>query len=250
MACCWNSVKTPSKVIDEQFAVSVDTSWKQGSVSLIRRWQNNYKFGQIEAVETVPLLGGAFSAQLVPQIAALLDRRGLDKHKLCGFVAASGPGSFTGLRVGLAAIKALAEILGKPIAALSVLFARARTCHDGHVVTILDAGRGGWYVGEYDLAAVATRSRHEWLGTPEELDRVLQTASDCKIVVAEEHVQAQVESLAAVKQHKFSARRIPRPGSAEIGCLGVRAIRSGEIVTPEELDANYIRRSDAEIFRK
>ena len=243
-------MKTPSKVIDEQFAVSVDTSWKQGSVSLIRRWQDDYKFGQIEAVETVPLQGGAFSAQLVPQIAALLDRHGLDKHRLCGFVAASGPGSFTGLRVGLAAIKALAEILEKPIAALSVLFGMARTCHDGHVFTILDAGRGEWYVGEYDLTVIATNSRHEWLGTPEELNGVLETTSDCKIVVAEEHIQSQVESLAAVKQHRFSVRRMPRPSSAEIGSLGIKAIRFGETVTPEELDANYLRRSDAEIFRK
>lgn len=243
-------MKTPSKVIDEQFAVSVDTSWKQGSVSLIRRWQDNYKFGQIEAIETTPLQGGAFSAQLVPQIAALLDRHGVDKHKLSGFVAASGPGSFTGLRVGLAAIKALAETLQKPVAAISVLFAMARTCHDGHVFAVLDAGRGEWYVGEYDLTVIATLSSHEWLGTPDEFDRVLQTASEVKIVVAEEHVRSQVEALAAVKRHKFSVKRIPRPDSAEIGRRGLQAIRLGETVAPEELDANYLRRSDAEIFKK
>src|SRR3989442_880873 len=76
---------------------------------------------QIEVIETVPLAGGTFSAQLVPQIAALLSKHGFKKEDIGAFAVVSGPGSFTGLRVGLAAIKALAEVLGKPIAAVSLL---------------------------------------------------------------------------------------------------------------------------------
>jgi tRNA threonylcarbamoyl adenosine modification protein YeaZ len=80
---------------------------------------------EIDVLEVVPLAGGAFSAQLIPQIAALLEKHGHSKHDLEAFVVASGPGSFTGLRVGLAAIKALAEALQKPIVAISVLEANA-----------------------------------------------------------------------------------------------------------------------------
>ena len=76
-------------------------------------------------LEVVPLTGGAFSAQLVPQIAALLEKHGHSKSDLGAFAVASGPGSFTGLRVGLAAIKALAEALQKPIVAISLLEAVA-----------------------------------------------------------------------------------------------------------------------------
>jgi tRNA threonylcarbamoyl adenosine modification protein YeaZ len=76
-------------------------------------------------LEVGPLAGGAFSAQLMPQIAALLEKHGQSKHDLGAFVVASGPGSFTGLRVGLAAMKALAEALQKPIVAISVLEAVA-----------------------------------------------------------------------------------------------------------------------------
>ena len=86
---------------------------------------------EIDVLEVVPLTGGAFSAQLVPQIAALLEKHGHSKSDLGAFAVASGPGSFTGLRVGLAAIKALAEALQKPIAAISLLEAVA--CGGGRV---------------------------------------------------------------------------------------------------------------------
>src|ERR1700744_4634937 len=95
--------------------LSVDTSGKNGSIALARGEFD----GGCEVFDVVALEGGTFSAQLVPQISALLAKHGFAKGDMDGFVVASGPGSFTGLRVGLAAIKALAEILKKPIAAIS-----------------------------------------------------------------------------------------------------------------------------------
>ena len=64
-----------------------------------------------------------------------------------------GPGSFTGLRVGLSTVKALCEVLGKPLAAVSMLEALAITYgHEGEAVTaVLDAGRGEIYVGEFQV---------------------------------------------------------------------------------------------------
>ena len=95
--------------------LAVDTSGKNGSLALVR-----FGAGASETLELVSLEGGNFSAQLVPQISDLLKKHGLTKSDIEGFAVAAGPGSFTGLRVGLAAIKALAEILRKPIAAVSV----------------------------------------------------------------------------------------------------------------------------------
>src|SRR5208282_3971845 len=101
--------------------LAVDTSGKHGSIALAQCGPDDV----CQIIEVVPLAGGTFSAQLVPQIAELLKKHGFSKQDLGGFAAASGPGSFTGLRVGLAAIKALAEALGKPIAAVSLLEALA-----------------------------------------------------------------------------------------------------------------------------
>ena len=71
-----------------------------------------------EIIEIAELTGGAFSAQLVPRIAALLNVHTVQAKNIDAFAVASGPGSFTGLRVGLAAVKALADVLRVPIAAV------------------------------------------------------------------------------------------------------------------------------------
>src|SRR5207237_4780679 len=97
--------------------LAADTSDKQGSIALA----NCGPGPACEVIEVVALEGGTFSAQLVPQIGALLSKHKFTKQDISAFVIASGPGSFTGLRVGLAAVKALAEILNKPIVAVSLL---------------------------------------------------------------------------------------------------------------------------------
>src|ERR1700761_7672072 len=109
-----------------------DTSGKNGCVALARTAGDSDK---VEVIESVPLAGGNFSAQLVPQISALLDKHGLSKSEIGAFVVVSGPGSFTGLRVGLAAVKALAEVLAKPIVPVSLLevMAAASGC-DGRAI--------------------------------------------------------------------------------------------------------------------
>ena len=97
-----------------------DTSGKNG----MRRTRAGYGWLRQKCrVDRSPFrwLVGHFSAQLVPQIAGLLAKHGFSKSEIDAFVVVSGPGSFTGLRVGLAAVKALAEILAKPIVPVSLL---------------------------------------------------------------------------------------------------------------------------------
>ena len=133
--------------------IGIDTSGKQGSLALARVPQNASSVEDIEIVETVPLEGGTFSAQLIPQLAELLARNELSKQEISAFAVASGPGSFTGLRVGLAAVKGLAEVLRTPIIAVTLLEAVARSGSEGHVLAALDAGRNELFVGEYEARA-------------------------------------------------------------------------------------------------
>lgn len=217
--------------------LAVDTSGKNGSIALAQCGPED----ACEVLEMVPLEGGTFSAQLVPQIAALLTKHGFGKQHVDGFAVASGPGSFTGLRVGLAAIKALAEVLGKPIAAVSLLEAAVVSLGEpGNVWAALDAGRREVYVGEYDLNGTATR-RSEQLLTAEEFVRA---ANGRRVVTPDAAI------LEIARSAKLAAAAIERPNSKLIARLGWQKIRAGETISPEALEANYIRRSDAEIFAK
>jgi len=218
--------------------LATDTSGKNGSVALARVTPGQ---SEVEIVDAVPLAGGTFSAQLVPQISALLKKHGYSKSDLAGFAVVSGPGSFTGLRVGLAAIKALAEVLRKPIAAISLLEAVARSgSARGRVLAALDAGRGEVYVGDYRVDS-HTQMQSERLVSREEF----VTESKAKTVITPDPALAKIARAAGIQ-----VEQICYPDSRVIAHLGWSRLERGETVPPEVLDANYIRRSDAEIFSK
>src|ERR1700686_1274950 len=147
--------------------LAVDTSGKQGSIALAQCGPDD----ACEVIEVAPLSGGTFSAELVPQIAALLDKHEFSKADIGAFAVVSGPGSFTGLRIGLAVIKALAEALAKPIAAVSLLEALASAGHSrGKVLAAVDGGRNEVFLGEYEVDRAGTHlirerllARDEWL---------------------------------------------------------------------------------------
>jgi tRNA threonylcarbamoyladenosine biosynthesis protein TsaB len=221
--------------------LAIDTSGKHGSIALARA-ADGPADNDFEIVESVPLVGGTFSAQLVPQIAELLRKHQFTKRDVDAFIVASGPGSFTGLRIGLAAVKALAEVLGKPIAAVSLLEACAVTSGvKGKVMATLDAGRGEVYAGEFELPDHAGHVARERLLTRSEF---LEQATGSTVVTPDSALAeaAGVAGLSVVTIEPVSA--------AEVTRLGWSKIQSGQTVTPEQLEANYIRRTDAEILEK
>ena len=219
--------------------LATDTSGKHGSVALVRA--GHASGGEIRLLESVPLAGGTFSAQLVPQIAGLLSKQGLSKKDIAGFIVISGPGSFTGLRVGLAAIKALAEILEKPIVPLSLLEVIAIAGNrEGSWLAVLDAGRGEVYSGEYVVSRGAARKVSEEL-LPR--DRFLSARREL-VVSTPDPGLAQMARDVGMTVHLVAV------DAESIARVGWRKMQAGETVAPEQLDANYIRRSDAEIFSK
>ena len=218
--------------------LAADTSGKFGSIALADCGPGD----ECRILDLVPLTGGTFSAQLVPQIAALLEKHGFTKADIGGFAAASGPGSFTGLRVGLAAIKALAEVLEKPIAAVSLLEAVAESSDsNAKGLAVLDAGRTEVFVGEFESAAGKAHVTAERLMTQAEL---FSCASNAILTTPDQQISE------AAKNRGLPVEQVDRPRSDAIARLGWRKIRDGQTTTPEELEANYIRRSDAEIFAK
>jgi len=222
--------------------LAIDTSGKHGSIALARAGERSADGDDVELIETVPLSGGTFSAQLVPQIALLLSSHGFTKNEIGAFVVGSGPGSFTGLRIGLAAVKGLAEVLGKPIAAVSLLEVCVFTSNaQDKIMSALDAGRGDVYVGEYEIPSRTSQVPREHILTRSEF---LSRAKGWTVVTPDS-ILAEAAGNAGLR-----VSTLPPISAAAVARLGWRKIQSGETVTPAELEANYIRRTDAEMLEK
>lgn len=219
--------------------LAVDTSGHNGSLALARCSPDGF-----ELVEQALLSSRSYSAEIIPLLSALLERNGLSMRDVEAFAVASGPGSFTGLRVGLAAVKGLAEITGRPIAAVSMLEAiAAQSGADGRVIAAIDAGRRELYVGEYAIAAAPPRCIAEKLLSEAQFKELMEASPSVELITPD-------LAIAELVPMHLKCKQVDWPGAAEIARLGSARLLAGEQVTAELLEANYIRRSDAEIHLK
>ena len=129
------------------------------------------------------------SAVLLSELRRMLTSSGMTLRDLSGIGVVSGPGSFTGVRTGLAMAKGLCEVVGLPLASVSRLevLAEAAELHEGFAV--LDAGRGSLYVREQRR----TEPAHEYLASVDEFER---TAAGAPIVVAEKRAAELLDRVA------------------------------------------------------
>jgi tRNA threonylcarbamoyladenosine biosynthesis protein TsaB len=219
--------------------LAVDTSGREGSVALARGDADSF-----DVLELVVIAGGTYSAQLIPSIDGALKRQGLDKSAIEGFAVASGPGSFTGLRVGIAGIKGLAEILRKPIASVSVLEAIALAANaDGRVIAATDAARKEVFVGEYDVLGSNAECVRESLMPQPDFLRFLDANPAAHLITPD-------MDIAELAQFHLHVMHTDRPKADEYARLGLQMIAAGRTTAAEALEANYIRRSDAELLLK
>src|SRR5580700_8130001 len=122
----------------------IDTAGAEGSVALADTELER----AVVAAEVLP--GRTSSERLLPSVRRLMEGRGWKLKELAAVVVVHGPGSFTGVRVGVSAAKGLSEAGGVPLVAVSrlALLAAAEEVA-GTVHAVLDAGRGEFYYGEY-----------------------------------------------------------------------------------------------------
>ncbi len=227
----------------------IDTCGATGSVALA----DTDCEPAILAAASLP--GRTASERLVGTIKDLMVQSGISLGSLNAVVVVHGPGSFTGVRVGLSAAKGLCEALGLPLIAISRLavFAHLAGPSGGaSVYALLDAGRGEFYFGEYvdgtchreglfshdEVRAAIGGSMTDVLGSFRNpaggLARVVIT---CESSVA--------ESIA-----DLFPQLLGEPTAEDVLPLALYRIRAEDFDDPATLDANYLRRTDAEIFAK
>jgi tRNA threonylcarbamoyladenosine biosynthesis protein TsaB len=215
--------------------IAIDTSGRNGSVALCRGDGNRF-----ETLQLATLGGGTYSARLMPVIAELLEQNGFEKNDLDGFVVVSGPGSFTGLRVGLATVKGLCEVLGKPLATVSMLEAIAITHGPAEVTAVLDARRDEAYVGKYRVANGVAALQREFIV---KLSEFAAEASGATLTPD----KSVADGLQAAGVRVSLVDRVDADG---VGRIGLRKLLAGDVADAASVDVNYIRRSDAELFAK
>ena len=193
--------------------LAIDTTSESGSLALAQD-------GRV--LEEVALSSpDGFAHVMFPEIEKLLARHNLTITDIEGFAAAAGPGSFTGVRVGLTAAKGLAEATGKRVVAVSNLQAVASFGTRALRAPVIDARRGDIFGAVYDADLR--------LAAPEvvmKLEDFLRT------------LPAGVEVIRDPPTHLAGA----------IARIAAKRFEAGLAQDPAEIDANYVRRSDAELM--
>lgn len=177
-----------------------------------------------------------FSQVLFGEIEALLKRRRVPLMEIDLFAGASGPGSFTGVRVGLSAIKGMAEVCGKRVVAVSNLEALAEFGESDARATIIDARRGEVYAALYDGAGNQI--------VPEAalpFERFQQILANRQV----EWISQGFEPLSG-----YGGITAPRAIAGAIARIAIRRANNGLAQDPATIEANYVRRSDAELLWK
>jgi tRNA threonylcarbamoyladenosine biosynthesis protein TsaB len=227
--------------------LGIDTSGRQGSVALLQA-PDEAQGGSLRTLELAPLAGGQYSEVLVGSIAALLQRHGVEKRSLSLLAVASGPGSFTGLRVAIATVKGLAEAFAIPVVPVSVLEAILLASEaPGRAVAAIDAQRGEVFFAEF-----VTADLREEIASFAGFTSLLAAGSPPPTVFTpDEALAARLRDAAvdsAFPGPAFNVALVARPSAEDIARIAHRKFLAGIRADVATLDANYLRRSDAEIF--
>ena len=217
--------------------LAVDTTGEHGSIALV--WEGG-------ATQEVRLDSpDGFAHLLFGEIEALLKRAGIAYRNIEAFASASGPGSFTGVRIGLTAVKGLAEATNRPAIAVSNLEALASFGTWPLRAVVIDARRGEIYGAVYNEKLEAVQDEvvmklEAWLAQlPEgemEFVTLANTGREAADAIAKSLPGPVIEAPAAIV--------------GAIGRIAWNRLRRGGAQDPAEIDANYVRRSDAELLWK
>ncbi|HYL85922.1 MAG TPA: tRNA (adenosine(37)-N6)-threonylcarbamoyltransferase complex dimerization subunit type 1 TsaB [Candidatus Angelobacter sp.] len=228
--------------------LAIDTCDSRGGVALLSDGD------LLSTAEHAP--GSDYSSWLLPAVTHVLQSAGAVMAEIGGYAVTAGPGSFTGVRVGLTTVKAWAEVYGKPIAAVSRLEAIAEQgpgTAEG-IAAFVDAQRGQVFGAVYRREGDGlSRISDEMVIAPGKfLEEAARLAGEEKMFWLSPD-PSHMACEPGWKEREVKGETIESVSAflaPVIGRIGTRRLRHGQSVDALTLDANYVRRSDAEIFWK
>lgn len=202
---------------------------------------------------------GDYSVSLFQAVEKLMKETGLALREMDLFATANGPGSFTGIRVGLAAAQGWSAVFNKPARGIRILDAmvEAANAPEDYAAPILDARRDEFYAGWYSNAVfggetVGQQNSGAVVMAAERLSKHLRDLlpPGKQIVCIARREDARCRELETLFPPEFRWHWIDGCLVPAIARLALRAQRAEIPVSPEELSAFYLRRSDAELHWK
>ena len=220
------------------YLLAIDTTTNSGGVALAR---NTEVVGMV--MLKTPL---AYSEKLLYCVDFLLHQFELELKAVDCFAVTTGPGSFTGLRIGLATVKGFSQGLDKPVVGVETLQAlayRFRWVHSS-VAPMIDARRQQIYGAVYRIRGDEIQVEKEaWVGPP---DQWLKSLPRQEYLFVGDGAQLYRNALST---HKPRSRLLETDNRLlEPLCqLAYREFMQGKVVSAEELQAHYVRPSDAQL---
>ena len=231
--------------MDGLLILAIETATSCGSVSLSTGGVNNFRL----LTECIAQPDITHSRRLMGSVQWAMEAAGVNWEELDGIGVSIGPGSFTGLRIGLAAAKSMAMATGKPLLGVPTLQAMALACSgstDGRSVgVLLDARKKEVYAGFYHLddqqGVVPTRD--PVVIAPHELLQQIQEP----VILVGPGVEAYHEIFAGHEHIDLFPDFLSSPRAAYVGMLAAQILEEGEDVNPASLSPLYVRASEAEL---
>jgi tRNA threonylcarbamoyladenosine biosynthesis protein TsaB len=228
-------------MFDEPLILALETATRAGGVALAR--------GERILASRAGDSSVSHSTNLIEMVEQVLRHARVKLSDVDLFAVAIGPGSFTGLRIGLATVKAFAVHLQRKLVGVSTLAAIAHASRaQGEVISLLPAGRGEVFaqqfmVGDNEITEL-DQAQHlspgaviEQYGAPERLRLAGEGARMLELSFG----------VPPLGESKGPGATPNEPLAPAIAVLGYRAYREGKVVAPEDMRAAYVRASDAEI---
>ena len=223
--------------------LAIDTASSVSSVAVASE-------GKLQAEVTVEA-GRTHSETLLSHIEGALSFAGVERSALTGVAVSIGPGSFTGLRIGLATAKAIAYGLGIPLVGVSTLAALALAVPvpDVHTLALMDAQKGNGYAGLYEWRDGSLHEVRPVRVAP--LAEAIAEAADRGkpvLLTGELAVKKRArlgnlpDNVTLAPAHLLTAR------ASHVAWLGIARLAAGECDDPMTLEPFYIRRSEAEVL--
>lgn len=192
------------------------------------------------------------SEVLMPHIQQIMQMTKLEKNQLEAIAVSIGPGSFTGLRIGLATAKTMAYALNIPVIGVSTLAAQAYNCQttaETLLLPLLDAQKGNVYTAQYrfidnEFKEITEPSVRNFAELLEEIKDSGQEA----MFLGEAAVKNRQAILEAGGKIRLANPHLIMPRAASVAMLGLKKLKIGEVSNVMDLEPFYIRRSEAEVL--